>query len=122
PLHVGHGRQGALGDALAALLEADGWQVTREFYYNDAGAQIDNLALSVQARARGLPPNDPSFPKDGYRGDYIAEIAADYLAGATVSAERVPAVTAAGDIDDLDAIRRFAVAWLRREQDLDLRA
>jgi arginyl-tRNA synthetase len=122
PLHVGHGRQGALGDALAALLEADGWQVTREFYYNDAGAQIENLARSVQARARGLAPDDPTLPADGYRGDYILEIANEYLARATVSADRVPAVTGAGDPDDLDAIRRFAVACLRREQDLDLRA
>ncbi|HRO59885.1 MAG TPA: arginine--tRNA ligase [Burkholderiaceae bacterium] len=122
PLHVGHGRQGALGDALAALLDADGWQVSREFYYNDAGAQIENLALSVQARARGIEPGDPAFPADGYRGDYIADIAADYLAGATVSSERVPEVTAARDPDDLAAIRRFAVAYLRREQDLDLRA
>mgnify|MGYP001172765574 FL=1 len=122
PLHVGHGRQGALGDALSALLEADGWAVTREFYYNDAGAQIDNLARSVQARARGLTPEDPSFPADGYRGDYIVDIANDYLARATVSAERVPEVTGAGDPEDLEAIRRFAVACLRREQDLDLRA
>lgn len=122
PLHVGHGRQGALGDALAAFLEADGWQVTREFYYNDAGAQIENLARSVQARARGVAPDDPTFPADGYRGDYILEIANEYLARATVSADRVPAVTGAGDPDELDAIRRFAVACLRREQDLDLRA
>ncbi|MFO1299488.1 MAG: arginine--tRNA ligase [Burkholderiaceae bacterium] len=122
PLHVGHGRQGALGDALAALLEADGWRVTREFYYNDAGAQIDKLALSVQARARGTGPDDERFPADGYRGDYIAEIAADYLARKTVSAERVAEVTAAGDPDDLPAIRRFAVACLRHEQDIDLRA
>ena len=122
PLHVGHGRQGALGDALAALLEADGWRVTREFYYNDAGAQIDKLALSVQARARGVHPHDERFPADGYRGDYIAEIAADYLARKTVSAERVAEVTAAGDPDDLTAIRRFAVAYLRHEQDIDLRA
>jgi len=122
PLHVGHGRQGALGDALSALLQADGWAVTREFYYNDAGAQIENLARSVQARARGLSPDDPSFPADGYRGDYIVDIANDYLARATVSAERVPEVTGAGDPEDLDAIRRFAVAYLRREQDLDLRA
>ena len=122
PLHVGHGRQGALGDALAALLEADGWRVTREFYYNDAGAQIDKLALSVQARARGVHPDDERFPADGYRGDYIAEIAADYLARKTVSAERVAEVTAAGDPDDLPAIRRFAVAYLRHEQDIDLRA
>ncbi|MFA7667010.1 MAG: arginine--tRNA ligase [Burkholderiaceae bacterium] len=122
PLHVGHGRQGALGDALAGLLEADGWAVSREFYYNDAGAQIDNLARSVQARARGLAPDDPAFPADGYRGDYIVDIANDYLARATVSADRVPAVTAAGDPEDLEAIRRFAVACLRREQDLDLQA
>ena len=122
PLHVGHGRQGALGDALAALLDADGWRVTREFYYNDAGAQIDKLALSVQARARGIGPDDERFPADGYRGDYIAEIAAEYLARKTVSAERVAEVTAAGDPDDLPAIRRFAVAYLRHEQDIDLRA
>jgi arginyl-tRNA synthetase len=122
PLHVGHGRQAALGDALSALLEADGWKVTREFYYNDAGAQIDNLARSVQARARGIATDDPSFPADGYRGEYIADIAGDYLACATVSAERVEPVTASGNPDDLDAIRRFAVACLRREQEIDLRA
>ena len=122
PLHVGHGRQGALGDALAALLEANGWSVSREFYYNDAGAQIANLALSVQARARGLGPDDPAFPADGYRGQYIADIAADFLARRTVWAERVPPVTASGDPEDLEGIRRFAVAYLRREQDLDLQA
>ncbi len=122
PLHVGHGRQAALGDALSALLDASGWRVQREFYYNDAGAQISNLALSVQARARGLDPQDPTFPADGYRGDYIKEIATQFLAGQTVSAERVPAVTASGDADDLDAVRAFAVAALRREQDLDLQA
>ncbi|HLT26683.1 MAG TPA: arginine--tRNA ligase [Zeimonas sp.] len=122
PLHVGHGRQGALGDALSALLEADGWRVTREFYYNDAGAQIDNLARSVQARARGIEPDDPRFPADGYRGEYIRDIAADYLAGKSVSAEQVEPVRAAGDPDDLEAIRRFAVAYLRHEQDIDLRA
>jgi len=122
PLHVGHGRQGALGDALAALLEADGWRVAREFYYNDAGAQIDKLALSVQARARGIGPDDDRFPADGYRGEYIRDIAADYLARKTVSAERVAEVCARGDVEDLDAIRRFAVAYLRHEQDIDLRA
>jgi arginyl-tRNA synthetase len=122
PLHVGHGRQAALGDALSALLEASGWAVSREFYYNDAGAQIANLALSVQARARGIGPDDARFPTDGYRGDYIADIASDYLARATVSAERIEPVTGAGDPDDLEAIRRFAVAYLRNEQDRDLRA
>ncbi len=122
PLHVGHGRQGALGDALSALLDADGWRVTREFYYNDAGAQIDNLARSVQARARGIDTDDPRFPVDGYRGEYIRDIAADYLAGASVSAEQIESVRGAGDPDDLEAIRRFAVAYLRHEQDIDLRA
>jgi arginyl-tRNA synthetase len=122
PLHVGHGRQAALGDALASLFESQGFAVTREFYYNDAGAQIDNLALSVQARARGLGPESPGWPKDGYQGDYIGDIASDFLAKKTVSSERVPLVTASGDADDLDSLRRFAVAYLRREQDADLAA
>ena len=122
PLHVGHGRQAALGDALCSLLAASGWRVSREFYYNDAGAQIANLAASVQARVRGIEPDDPRFPADGYRGDYIREIAADYMAGKTVAAERVAPETAAANPDDLEAIRRFAVAYLRREQDNDLRA
>lgn len=121
PLHVGHARAAAIGDTLARLYSATGWKVYREFYYNDAGAQIQNLALSVQARIRGIEPDSPHWPADGYRGDYIRDVARDYLDGATVEAggERVPA---AKDPDDLDAIRRFAVTWLRREQDQDLRA
>ncbi len=122
PLHVGHGRQAALGDAICSLLETQGLRVTREFYYNDAGNQIDNLARSVQARARSIAPDDARFPADGYRGDYILDIAADYLAKKTVSGEKVPAITAVGDAEDLDAIRRFAVAYLRNEQDIDLKA
>jgi arginyl-tRNA synthetase len=122
PLHVGHGRQAALGDAISALLEAQGFQVAREFYYNDAGAQIDNLALSVQARLRGIEPESPEWPADGYRGDYIRDIAADYSAGRTVGKGRVPAITAARDPVQLDAIRQFAVAYLRCEQDTDLEA
>ncbi|MBN8736608.1 MAG: arginine--tRNA ligase [Xanthomonadales bacterium] len=121
PLHVGHARAAAIGDTLARLYSATGWKVWREFYYNDAGAQIANLALSVQARIRGIEPDSPHWPADGYRGDYIRDVARDYLDGATVEAggERV---SAAKDPDDLDAIRRFAVTWLRREQDQDLRA
>jgi arginyl-tRNA synthetase len=121
PLHVGHARNAAIGDTMARLFSASGWKVYREFYYNDAGAQIQNLALSVQARIKGVGPGDPGWPADGYQGDYIHDVARDYLAGATVEVggERV---TAARDPDDLDAIRRFAVAWLRREQDADLRA
>jgi arginyl-tRNA synthetase len=121
PLHVGHGRGAAIGDCICRLLEATGFDVTREFYYNDAGAQIVNLALSVQARVKGLTPDDDAWPADGYRGDYIVEVANDYLAGETVHADDRH-VIAKSDPDDLDAIREFAVAWLRREQDLDLKA
>ena len=121
PLHVGHGRGAAIGDSLCRLLEATGYDVTREFYYNDAGAQIKNLALSVQARAKGLGPDDASWPEDGYRGEYIVDVANDYMAGKTVTADDRE-VTAKADADDLDAIQAFAVAWLRREQDLDLKA
>jgi arginyl-tRNA synthetase len=121
PLHVGHGRGAAVGDSLARVLDANGWDVTREFYYNDAGAQIDNLARSVQSRCRQIEPDHVDWPADGYRGEYIKDVARDYLAGASVHADGVD-IRAAADANDLDAIRRFAVAWLRREQDLDLRA
>lgn len=122
PLHVGHGRQAALGDSLAALLQANGVNVSREFYYNDAGAQINNLAISVQARAKGMSADDPLFPQDGYRGDYIGDIAQAYLNQETTKALDGDAVTSNGDVEDLEAIRRFAVSYLRHEQDLDLRA
>jgi len=122
PLHVGHGRQAALGDCIAALLESQGATVTREFYYNDAGAQIENLAHSVRARVQGLSPDDARFPADGYRGEYIAEIAQAYMAGRTVVPADAPAVTAQADPTDLEAIRAFAVAYLRCEQDEDLKA
>ena len=121
PLHVGHGRNAALGDCIARLFEATGWNVKREFYYNDAGVQIHNLAISTQARARGIAPDDAGWPEDGYRGDYIADVARSYLAGETVMADG-HAVVGAKDPDDLEAIRHFAVAYLRREQDLDLQA
>ena len=121
PLHVGHGRQGALGDSLCHLFETQGWQVTREFYYNDAGVQIANLALSVQARLKGLKPGDPGWPEAAYNGEYIADIAADFAAKKTVKADDRE-FTASGDPDDLDGIRQFAVAYLRHEQDLDLQA
>ncbi|QEE26217.1 arginine--tRNA ligase [Rhodanobacter glycinis] len=121
PLHVGHGRGAAIGDCLSRLLDASGWNVKREFYYNDAGVQIANLAISVQARARGIAPDDAGWPESGYRGDYIADVAKAYLAGDSVGVEG-QTVTGAKDADDLDAIRAFAVAYLRREQDLDLKA
>jgi arginyl-tRNA synthetase len=108
PLHVGHGRQAALGDAIGALLESQGWRVTREFYYNDAGAQIRNLGLSVQARIREKLGVPAEFPADGYHGDYVREIAEKYLDAGNKDGE------------NLEAVTRFAVAELRREQDLDL--
>lgn len=122
PLHVGHARQAALGDVLCRLFTAAGYDVQREFYYNDAGNQIDNLAISVQARGRGIDPDSPGYPSDGYRGDYIVDIANDFLAGKTIQASDGEPVTASGDLDDIDAIRQFAVAYLRIEQDLDLQA
>jgi arginyl-tRNA synthetase len=122
PLHVGHGRQAALGDALAALFDAQGYAVTREFYYNDAGVQIATLANSVQARARGLRPGDPGWPESAYNGDYIADIAIDFMEGATISASDGQPATASADSDDIDSIRPFAVTYLRNEQDIDLQA
>ena len=121
PLHVGHGRQAALGDAICNLFQSQGWDVWREFYYNDAGVQIQTLANSTQARARGLKPGDVGWPESAYNGDYIDDIAKDFLAKKTVSADD-RSYTASGDVDDLDSIRQFAVAYLRREQDLDLQA
>ena len=121
PLHVGHGRQGALGDSLCNLLATQGWKVHREFYYNDAGVQIATLAKSTQARIRGFKPGDAQWPEDAYNGEYIADIAVDFLAKKAVKADDRQ-TTASGDPDDLDSIREFAVAYLRHEQDLDLQA
>ena len=121
PLHVGHGRQAALGDAICNLFATQGWQVHREFYYNDAGVQIETLTTSVQLRARGLKPGDEGWPDAAYNGDYIQDIANDFLAGKTVQADD-RSFTASGDVNDLDGIRQFAVAYLRHEQDKDLQA
>ncbi|MQP77309.1 arginine--tRNA ligase [Stenotrophomonas sp. MYb238] len=121
PLHVGHGRAGAIGDCIARVLEANGWNAKREFYYNDAGVQIENLARSVQARARGVKPGDEQWPAEAYNGEYIADVAKAYLLGQTVELEGSQ-VVGAGDAGDIDAIRRFAVAYLRNEQNQDLAA
>ena len=121
PLHVGHGRQAALGDAICNLFATQGWQVHREFYYNDAGVQIETLTTSVQLRARGLKPGDEGWPDAAYNGDYIQDIANDFLARKTVQADD-RSFTASGDVNDLDGIRQFAVAYLRHEQDKDLQA
>jgi arginyl-tRNA synthetase len=125
PLHVGHGRQAALGDAICNLWATQGEQVYREFYYNDAGVQISNLGISAQLRARGLTPESAEWPKgenaNVYNGEYIADIARDFLTKQTVQADD-RSFTASGEVNDLDGIRQFAVAYLRREQDLDLKA
>src|SRR5215471_15657290 len=110
PLHVGHGRQAALGDAIARLLEWQGADVTREFYYNDAGQQIQNLALSVRARAKEILGEHTAFPDDGYHGEYIRELAQRYL-------DEV-----GHDLSDIESVRRFAVTEMRKEQDRDLQA
>jgi arginyl-tRNA synthetase len=125
PLHVGHGRQAALGDAICNLLATQGQSVHREFYYNDAGVQIGTLAHSTQLRAKGFKPGDAEWPSGenaaAYNGDYIQDIADDFLAKKTVKADDRE-FTASGDVNDLDGMRQFAVAYLRREQDLDLQA
>jgi arginyl-tRNA synthetase len=121
PLHVGHGRGAAVGDCLCRLLQTAGWDVTREFYYNDAGAQIENLMLSVQLRCQGVTPDDAEWPENGYRGDYISDIAKAFLAKEAIDAD-YQHVRASGDVNDTSSIRQFAVAYLRREQDLDLHA
>jgi arginyl-tRNA synthetase len=103
PLHVGHGRQAALGDAISTLLEWTGWKVSREYYYNDSGAQIENLTKSVQAHLDAKQGGKPvEIPEGGYHGEYIGEIAARY--------------------DHSSSVREFAVKALRAEQDLDLKA
>jgi arginyl-tRNA synthetase len=110
PLHLGHARQAALGDALANLLQREGCSVTREYYYNDAGEQINKLAISVRARAKEILGESGDFPEEGYRGEYIREIAQRYL-------DEV-----GRDLADIESVRRFAVGELRKEQDEDLRA
>ena len=121
PLHVGNGRGAAIGDALCRLLDNAGWSVYREFYYNDAGQQISNLALSVKARIDGVEPGTDTWPADGYQGDYIKDVATAYSNKQTVNAAD-RSVAASGDPADLSNIQAFAVAWLRREQDEDLKA
>ena len=121
PLHVGHGRNAALGDCICSLLQSQGDEVLREFYYNDAGVQINNLGVSVQRRLQGLKPGDAGWPEQAYNGEYIADIAAQYAARQTVKADD-RSYTASGKVDDLNDITQFAVAFLRHEQDIDLQA
>ena len=121
PLHVGHGRGAAIGDCLARLFEASNWSVTREFYYNDAGEQINNLTRSVMASCQKIPTNDPKFPVDGYHGDYINDIAKAFLSMETIKCEG-EIIKATGKVEDTQSIQDFSVAYLRNEQDQDLKA
>ena len=121
PLHVGHGRGAAIGDSIARLLEATGWDVTKEFYYNDAGAQINSLGLSVQARAKKISPGDKKFPKDGYQGEYINDIADGFLSASEFNFNG-NMIRPSGDTENFQALKEFSVAYLRHEQDLDLEA
>lgn len=122
PLHLGHARQGALGDVLANLLTTQGWKVTREFYYNDAGVQIGNLAESIRLRAKQLQGEAIEMPENSYHGEYVIAIARDYLDKKTVHAHDGTVIDSKGDITDTDCIRRYGVAYLRNEQDDDLAA
>jgi arginyl-tRNA synthetase len=119
PLHVGHGRGAAIGDSIARLYEASGWKVTREFYYNDAGAQINHLVDSVQARCNNLSPENDEYPEDGYKGIYIKEISDAFLGKNTIKCKSGD-IQASGDKNDKNNIRNFSIAYLRNEQDLDL--
>lgn len=122
PLHLGHARQGALGDVLANILATQGWAVTREFYYNDAGVQIGNLAASVQVRCRQLQGEEVELPEAAYHGEYIISIARDFLDKKPVHAHSGGMIESTGDFTDTDLVRRYAVAYLRNEQDDDLAA
>lgn len=121
PLHIGHGRQAVLGDCLANLLSQQGYKVHKEFYYNDAGVQIQTLAHSVQARAKGLKPGDVNWPENAYNGDYIADIAQAFINQQSVSCDDIAPIQANGNVDDFEAILQFAVIYLRNEQDIDLK-
>lgn len=122
PLHLGHARQGALGDVLSNLMKSQGWQVCREFYYNDAGVQIQTLTESVHLRIKELNGETVTFPENGYQGLYIKDIARDFLDKKTINTRDGQTITASGDVEDLAGIRAFSVGYLKNEQDSDLNA
>lgn len=122
PLHLGHARQGALGDVLSNLMKTQGWNVCREFYYNDAGVQIQTLTTSVQLRAKEILGETIEFPENGYQGLYIKDIARDFLEKKTIQTREGQSITASGDVNDVDSIRALSVAYLKNEQDSDLKA
>ena len=116
PLHLGHGRQAALGDAIASLLEWSAWSVHREFYFNDAGAQIERLAESVRARYLQLLGHKVAVPEGGYQGTYVVDIARSFRDAVGDRYENDGSGAA------LQAMRRHAVRVLRAEQERDLAA
>lgn len=122
PLHLGHARQGALGDVLSNLMRTQGWNVCREFYYNDAGVQIQTLTESVRLRIKELLGEAIIFPENGYQGLYIKDIAKDFLDKKTIRTRDGQEITASGDVEDVDSIRAFSVGYLKNEQDSDLNA
>lgn len=122
PLHLGHARQGALGDVLSNLMKTQGWNVCREFYYNDAGVQIQTLTESVRLRIKELQGETITFPENGYQGFYIKDIARDFLDKKTIRTRDGQEITASGDVEDVANIRAFSVGYLKNEQDSDLNA
>lgn len=122
PLHLGHARQGALGDVLSNLMRTQGWNVCREFYYNDAGVQIQTLTESVRLRIKELLGETITFPENGYQGLYIKDIAKDFLDKKTIRTRDGQEITASGNVEDVDSIRAFSVGYLKNEQDSDLNA
>ena len=122
PLHLGHARQGALGDVLSNLMKTQGWNVCREFYYNDAGVQIQTLTESVRLRIKELQGETITFPENGYQGLYIKDIARDFLDKKTIRTRDGQEITASGDVEDVANIRAFSVGYLKNEQDSDLNA
>jgi arginyl-tRNA synthetase len=109
PLHVGTGRNAAVGETVARLLEALGYAVAREYYLNDYGAQVDTLTASVEARFLGLLGRPSAFPEDGYQGDYVREIAARLVE------EHGPRLADRPPADRLPVIRDTALRLMRDE-------
>ncbi|HEX6434972.1 MAG TPA: arginine--tRNA ligase [Gemmatimonadales bacterium] len=114
PLHVGHGRGAALGDAIASLLEWTGHAVTREFYVNDAGVQIDKLAQSLWARVRQEAGHRGEIPEGGYHGDYLRDNARQVLQ------QEGPAFAQLPEAEGVQRCRTLIVRLQREEQDRDL--
>ncbi len=113
PLHVGHGRGAALGDAVASLLEATGHAVTREFYVNDAGVQVGKLVKSLWARIQQVAGREAGVPEGGYHGAYVEELARELLASD-------PGLADLPEDDAFEQLKPLALDHERAEQERDL--